>query len=141
MTTPDGIVKQASWYPLLLFSKYMRGHTVGVHLRGTSYTGVTQPEWLQGSLDDGAAWLDVSASINDEGILSLAVVNISDDKDFEVDLKGVNGEVDVYTVTGSNVKAVNTTDKEEVGLLESKWDGQGKFAFKKHSMTMLRWKA
>jgi alpha-N-arabinofuranosidase len=34
---------------------------------------------------------------------------------------------------------VNTAGKEEVGVKKSKWDGEGKFKFSKHSMAILRW--
>ncbi|KAF8856469.1 glycoside hydrolase [Acephala macrosclerotiorum] len=139
MTTKNGVVKQATWWPLLLFSKYMRGWTVGVHVSSGAYDGVTNPVWLQGVLEHGASWLDVSASVNEEGILSLVVVNINETKDYEVHLSGAGKEVEVYTVTGPDVKAVNAEGKEEVGVKGSKWDGQGKFKFPKHSMTLLRW--
>lgn len=139
MTTKDGIVKQATWWPLLLFSKYMRGWTVGVHVSSGAYDGVTNPAWLQGVLDQGASWLDVSASVNEEGVISLVVVNINETKDFEVDLAVAAKQVDVYTITGSDVTATNAEGKEQVSVKESKWDGQGKFKFPKHSMTMLRW--
>lgn len=139
MTTKNGIVKQATWWPLLLFSKYMRGWTIGVHVRAGAYDGVTNPVWLQGVLDQGASWLDASACVTEEGVISLVVVNISETEDFEVDLQGVGKEVDTFTVTGPNVKAVNAEGKEEVSIAESKWDGQGKYKFGKHSLTMLRW--
>jgi alpha-N-arabinofuranosidase len=139
MTTKNGIVKQTTWWPLWLFSRYMRGWTVGVHVRAGAYDGVTEPAWLQGVLGEGASLLDVSACVDEEGVLSLVVVNISETEEFEVNLKGAGKEVDVYTVTGPNVKSVNSEGKEEVGVKESKWDGQGKFKFSKHSLTMLRW--
>jgi alpha-N-arabinofuranosidase len=139
MTTKNGIIKQATWWPLFLFSKYMRGWTVGIHVSSGAYDGVTEPAWLQGVLQQGASWLDVSASVNEDGVVSLVVVNINETTDFEVDLAGVGKEVEVYTVTGKDVKAVNAEGKEEVGVKESKWDGQGKYKFVKHSMTLLRW--
>jgi alpha-N-arabinofuranosidase len=138
-TSKSGIVKQSTWWPLLLFSKYMRGWTVGVHVRSGAYDGVTQPAWLQGVLEQGASWLDVSASVNEQGVLSMVVVNIHETCDFEVELKGVGKDVSVFTITGDNVKATNTAEKEGVVVKESKWDGQGKFTFAKHSLSMLRW--
>jgi len=139
MTTADGIVKQATWWPLLLFSKYMRGWTIGCHVRCGAYDGPTQPDWLQGVLEQGASWLDVSAAVNEEGVVSCVVVNISEEKEFEVELKDVESDVEVYEITGADVKAVNTKEKEGVWLKDRKWDGKGLFGFKKHSMTMLRW--
>lgn len=74
--------------------------------------------------------------------MSLAVVNIHGEKDFETELKGVvggKGGVKVYVVDGSGVEVVNTAEKEEVGIKETEWDGKGAFVFKKHSLTLLRW--
>lgn len=83
--------------------------------------------------------MDVSAAVNEEGVVSRVVVNINEEEEFRVDLKGVGTDVEVFEVTGADVKAVNTKEKEGVGLKERKWDGKGSFAFKKHSMTVLRW--
>ncbi|KAI6092872.1 glycoside hydrolase family 51 protein [Hypoxylon rubiginosum] len=142
MTTSKGVVKQSTWWPLLLFSKYMRGWTVASHVRAAAYAGETQPAWLQGALgENGAPWLDVSATLGDDGFVNLAVVNISETEDFVVDLKGVSAETSVYTVSGSQVSSTNTEEKEDVGLSEGKWDGKGKYTFPKHTFTLLRWKA
>ena len=140
MTTKEGIVKQTTWWPLLLFSKYMRGWTVASHVKCGSYKGETAPPWLQGTLEDGAPWLDVSAAIDGKGVVSLVVVNISDSQDFETVVKGAGSDVEVYKVTGAEISSVNVGGKEEVAIKEDKWDGKGKFVFTKHSMTMLRWK-
>jgi alpha-N-arabinofuranosidase len=139
MTTDDGIVKQTTWWPLWLFSRFMRGWTIGVHVSSPAYLGATEPKWLQGVLEQGASLLDVSASVNEEGIVSAVVVNASDSTDYKVDLKGVGKDVTVYTVTGSSADVVNTAAKQEVELVESKWDGAGQYNFPKHSITMLRW--
>lgn len=139
MTTKEGIIKQTIWWPLLLFTKYMRGWTIGVHLTGSAYDGKTQPAWLHGTLEDGASWLDVSASVNADGVVSLSVVNIHEEKDFEVKLDGVGKAVKVYTVTGENINSSNMKGTQDVGIKESQWDGEGSFKFPKLSVTMLRW--
>ncbi|CAL3972794.1 hypothetical protein PZA11_004181 [Diplocarpon coronariae] len=139
MTSPEGIARQTTWWPLLLFSRYMRGWTVGLHVRAGAYDGPTEPRWLEGVLDQGASWLDVSATVNEEGMLSLVVVNVSATQDLETDVAGAAGPVQVFTVTGRDVTVVNTRDQEEVGVVERTWDGQGRFTFPKHSMTLLRW--
>lgn len=145
MTTSDGIVKQTTWWPLALFSKYMRGWTVAAHVSCGSYTGETVPAWLQGVLEDGAAWLDVSAVVDDKGFVNVAVVNISDKQDFETTLRGlVSGRVvEVHSVNGPDVSSSNVAGKEEVGVKTSEWssDGKDSFVFPKHSLTLLRWKA
>lgn len=141
MTTRDGILKQTTWWPLLLFSKYMRGWTVAAHVTSGSYTGETEPAWLQGVLEDGAPWLDVSAVVDEHGFVNVAVVNISAEKDFETTLKGVSGKVEVHSVLGADVTVVNMAGKAEVDVKQSEWDGKGAFVFPKHSMTLLRWKS
>lgn len=140
MTSKDGILKQTIWWPLLLFSKYMRGHTIALNVRTPEYAGRTNPEWIRPTIE--TPFLDCSAAINDDGWVSLAVANLSEEKDYSVKLEGVpKGEVLVYTVTGENPKVVNTETEQKVGIQETKWDGEGDFLFKKHSLTILRWKA
>ncbi|KAF2672127.1 glycoside hydrolase [Microthyrium microscopicum] len=139
MTSETGITKQTTWWPLLLFSKYMRGSTIPVNVSCGEYEGPTQPAWIRGTIE--TPWLDVSAAISDDGWVSLAVVNVSDTDGIEVDLMGAAGtDIQVHTVTGSSTSVFNTQDNQEVRIEESKWDGKGKFLFLKHSFTLLRWK-
>lgn len=138
MTTKDGILKQSTYWPLLLFSKFMRGSTIAVNVRSGEYLGATEPAWIRGAIE--TPWLDVSAAI-DDGVVNLAVVNIHEAKDFATELRGVSGkDVEVHSVSGANVAVTNTDEKQEVGIQESKWDGEGLFTFPKHSLTILRWK-
>lgn len=140
MTSKDGISKQTTWYPLLLFSKYMRGWTVAVHVSGEEYEGKTAPDWIRNTIE--TPYLDVSATVSEDGWVALAVVNIHADKAIEADLEGVaSKDTQVYTVTGADVSVSNKDGKDAVGIQESSWDGQGKFTFPKHSFTLLRWKS
>jgi alpha-N-arabinofuranosidase len=140
MTTKTGLVKQTTWWPLLLFSKYMHGHTIGVHVRCPEYEGLTAPEWIRGTVE--TPWLDVSASLADDGWMTLAVVNNHETKGFATKVDGIpEGEVLTFCVTGESVNVTNTEDKQEVEIKESTWDGKGLYEFQKHSLTMLRWKA
>ncbi|KAJ4288914.1 hypothetical protein N0V90_011255 [Kalmusia sp. IMI 367209] len=140
MTTKEGILKQATWWPLLLFSKYVRGHSVAVNVRAPEYTGRTNPPWIRGTIE--TPLLDVSAAVSDDGWVNLAVANLSEDEDYEVDVQGVRkGEVEVHSVGGWGVGATNEAGKEVVGIEERKWDGEGKYTFEKHTFTLLRWKA
>ena len=139
MTTKDGVVKQTTWWPLLLFCKYMRGQTIAVNVRCGEYEGRTEPQWLRGTME--TPWLDVSAALSDDGMVSLVAVNVHEEKEFSTKLEGVaKGGVKVYTVSGKDVQVVNTEQEQNVTIKESDWDGQGSFTFPKHSMTMLRWK-
>lgn len=140
MTTKEGLVKQTSWWPLLLFSKYMRGHTIALNVRAPEYTGRTNPSWIRNTIE--TPYLDCSATLSDDGFINLAVTNVNEKLDFEVDIPGLKADkVEVYTVTGDNVDVVNTEGVQNVGIKESSWDGQGRFKFGKHSFTLLRWKA
>lgn len=138
MTTKDGLVKQTTWFPLLLFSKYMRGWTVGTHVSCSAYEGETEPKWIRNTID--TPWLDVSATVSD-GWVSLAVVNLHMKQSFHVDLTGVGSDkVQVYTITADSWEAVNTAEKESVSIAETSWDENSKFTFPNMSVSMLRWK-
>lgn len=139
MTTEKGLIKQTIWWPLWLFSKYMRGNTVQVNVRSAEYQGRTNPKWIRGTIE--TPFLDCSAAVGDDGYVNLAVTNVSDDKEFATDVVGVKAsEVQVFTVGGDSVDVVNTESEQKVGVKESTWDGKGKFSFGKHSFTLLRWR-
>ena len=141
MTTKDGIQKQTTWWPYLLFCKYMRGWTIATHLSSGVYTGSTKRPWIRSIMN--TPWLDVSASLDNDGYLSLAVVNIHKERDFETVVEGIekrDGPVQVFSVTASHLQATNLKGTQEVDLHETSWDEAGDFVFPKHSFTMLRWK-
>jgi len=140
-TTESGLFYQTTWWPLLLFSKYMRGDALAVHVECPEYEGETQPKWIRGTVD--TPWLDVSASV-ENGWVSLAVVNVHKEKSFKTSLAGVpmNAKLEVHTVDWASIDAVNTESKEEVGIekTELTWESQaGTFDFPAHSFTLLRW--
>ena len=139
MTTKDGIIKQTTWWPYELFCKYMRGSLIAVQVGCEFYDGTTKPVWVRTVKE--TPLIDASATIDAEGYVSLCIVNMHLEKSFECDVGGVGGEVQAFTVTGENEKVSNMFGKQEVGMTESKWDGNGKYVFGKHSLTMLRWKA
>lgn len=140
MTTRTGLMKQTTWWPLLLFSKHMRGSTVACHVQSGEYEGPTRPEWIRGTIE--TPWLETSAAVSDDGVASLVVVNIHESRSFTTKLEGIphGVKVDVYTVTGSSVQSTNTEETTEVGVTESSWTSQEMYEFPKASMTMLRWK-
>ncbi|PGH15598.1 hypothetical protein AJ79_02380 [Helicocarpus griseus UAMH5409] len=138
MTTKEGIVKQTTWWPLWLFSRYMRGWTIGAHVSCGAYDGATEPKWLRAVKD--TPWLDVSATIGDDGWANVIVVNVHEQRDFETKVEGVNAdEVQVFTVTGEDVTVTNMKGENKVGVVQSVWNGKGLYTFPKHSLTMMRW--
>jgi alpha-N-arabinofuranosidase len=139
MTTKDGLVKQTIWWPLLLFSKYMRGHTIALNVRAPEYAGQTKPRWIRAAIE--TPYLDCSATMGEDGFVNLAVANVHEENDYEVALDGLQADkVEVYVVGGENVSVTNTDGVQNVGIKESSWDGKGKYKFGKHSFTLLRWK-
>lgn len=143
-TKPDGsgVVKQTLWWPLLLFSKYMRGRTLGAHVRCGTYDGRTKPAWVRTTED--TPWLDVSCALSDDGFTNLAVINISEDRDFKTRIIGLDDNtVTVFTVGAENngVRDTNFDGVQRVGIVESKWDGKGEYTFPKHAFSLLRWKS
>lgn len=170
MTHAEGLTKQTTWWPLLLYSRHVRGTNLAVHVRCGEYRGETQPAWMrgvgggsgggggggagdeQGSRWQGnvggleTPWLDVCAALGDDGFVNLAVVNIDPERAWKTRVDGVaqGAKVQVHTVTGAHVNVVNTLgDDGQVGVKESVWDVKESgdiYAFPKHSLTLLRWK-
>lgn len=143
MTTKNGLVKQTTWWPLLLFCKYMRGWTVATHVSCSSYSGETEPSWMRGSVD--TPWLDVSATVDDSSWVSMVVVNIHPTETFSTSVEGLEGcddGMEKYTVTADSWDAVNTSEKEMVSLKEEKLvakPAKRMLEFPSKSVTMLRW--
>ena len=143
-----GLVRQTTWWPLLLFSRYMRGQTLGVNLRCATYDGSTCPTWIRTAKTTPTPWLDVSCAYDAEaGFLNLAVVNTDDAQDIETQVMlwqtlPRGGKVEVFTVGGGDVdlKATNFDGEQRVGVVESTWTvgPDWKYTFPRHSLTLLR---
>ena len=142
MTNKNGLVKQTTWWPLLLFSKYMRGWTVATHVSCSSYKGETQPQWMRNAVE--TPWLDVSATVDESGWVSMVVVNMNLTESFDVEIDGIEGaeqQVQVYEITAERWDAVNTAEKQMAEIREDEWKRvHGKYRFPNMSITMLRWK-
>lgn len=143
MTSSTGLFKQTTYWPLLLFSKFMRGQAIAVHVQCAAYKGETRPEWIQSTCT--IPKLDVSAATDGEWV-NLAVVNVDENSNFETELTvlGSQSEVEVFIVGGESHQLTdfNSQGKEVVKIQETVWrpEGSTKFTFQKHSFTLLRWK-
>ncbi|RVX65863.1 putative alpha-L-arabinofuranosidase C [Exophiala mesophila] len=140
MTTPTGIIKQTTWWPYELFCRFMKGHAIAVQVACDFYEGPTRPEWLRAVKQ--TPYLDVSATISDDGWVSVAVVNMHLGQDMETTFAGHKdgSSIQVFTVTGRDAKVSNMGPDEEVKIQESKWqDKNGKFLFPRMSLVLLRW--
>ncbi|SPO06334.1 related to alpha-L-arabinofuranosidase 1 [Cephalotrichum gorgonifer] len=136
MTTAEGVHKQPPWWPLLLFSRYMRGKALSVGVKCGEYQGATHPEWIRGAIE--TPWLDVSAALGDDGVVSLAVVNITEDKAIETELRGIpaGAKVEVHRVSGNGVLERHA----EVSTSEITWPESHAYEFPAASLTLLRYK-
>ncbi|VUC25064.1 unnamed protein product [Clonostachys rosea] len=144
MTTPRGVWKQTTYFPLLLFSKYMHGKAVSVHTRTGTYQGETFPRWVETTVP--VPKLDVSATIDSDGWMNVAVVNSDEEKSYTTKLNGIapGSEVQVFTVGGEAFKSAdaNSEHEEKVNIRESVWKvTDASYRFERLSFTFLRWKA
>ena len=138
MTTDTGIVKQTTYWPLLLFSKYMRGKTLAVNVRCGEWKGSrTCPDWLRSTVR--TPWLDVSATLDSQGWINLVVINISETQDWCTKLSGVSSQTEVYVIGDSNSLRESNMKGGEIGIVQRSWSGCGSYTFPKHSLTLLRW--
>jgi alpha-L-arabinofuranosidase len=145
MTSPNGLWKQTTYYPLFLFSKYMHGRAVVVHVRTGLYDGQTFPDWIGSTCS--VPKLDVSAAINNDGWMNVAVVNSNENDSVMATLDGLKviegQQVEVYTVGGNGYDASDTNIEgiEKIGIKEGRWDGKDMiYWFERLSFTVLRWK-
>jgi alpha-N-arabinofuranosidase len=141
MTTDRGVIKQSTYWPLYLYSKYMRGKSLATHVCSEAYTGTTLPGWLASTAD--LPLLDASAALSDDGHINLAVVNIAEHQDMETSLVAPEGvKVQIFVVGGreNDIRDHNVEGREKVAIKESIWSATNKFVFEKRSFTLLRWK-
>ncbi|KAK7207347.1 glycoside hydrolase [Myxozyma melibiosi] len=148
MTTPTDMLLQTIYYPFLLFTKYMRGQSLNLHVEGPTYKGETGAffgdymKWIK-TTEPAIMLLDVSAAKKD-GIVSIAVVNRSLEEDVVTafELEGEYKEdVVTYSVYNDDIAAVNTYEKKDVVGIEEKTVKLSElksFTVKKHSFVMLR---
>ncbi|MEX1169131.1 MAG: alpha-L-arabinofuranosidase C-terminal domain-containing protein [Chloroflexota bacterium] len=109
VTRPDGILLQTIFYPFELFSR-----TTGTVALDAWWDGET----FSGGAYQGVRTLDVSASLNpDRRGLAVHIVNRSVDQpvDAVIELDGGTfaGSVHVSTITGPDLKVVNTFDQPD----------------------------
>ncbi|KAI0763061.1 glycoside hydrolase [Trametes elegans] len=146
ITSATGLFRQTIYWPLYLFSRYMRGGTsVRLALLSPTFAGETLPQWVS-DVKGRPKDLDASAvlHVNAKGARSLrvAVVNRSEDASYDVPirvaLEKVTEDVEVYELWHADVKARNGWDHENevsVKTRTAKWGGQ--WTFREHSFTLL----
>lgn len=147
--SPTGLFRQTIYWPLYLFSKYMReGISVRVSLSSPTFAGETLPTWItdvkgQPSILDASAVLQVDGS--GKRSLRIAVINRSETESFRVpvrvafedaNLQGTS--VEVHELWHKDIHAKNCWDSEnEVSVQTSQASWDGEWTFKEHSFTLL----
>lgn len=159
MTNSTGLFLQTTYWPLFLFSKYMRGTAVSVHISGEIYTGETatmfNEPWLKTIKAGKLRFIDASAVLDEKmEYLSIALINrhLENETNICFDFLqssmigrhavDLESDVEVFTVHHQDISATNSFDdpdrvKIQVSIhkLSSNF-----FLAKKHSFSLLRFR-
>jgi alpha-N-arabinofuranosidase len=136
-TRPDGCFLQTIFFPFELYSR-----TCGAQAVDAVYAGQT----FSTSQQSGLPSLDISATVDkDKNQLVLYVVNRNKSDAVETQIQladgSFNGEIQVFTVNGKDVKAVNSFDApDNVKTTETGLPADGSrltYTFEPHSVTAL----
>ncbi|KAF9262484.1 glycoside hydrolase family 51 protein [Marasmius fiardii PR-910] len=157
ITSPSGLYKQTTFYPLQLFATLMHGTSLDVHVQSPVYEGKTVPSFVKdispkggevGGSRDLRKWIDVSAVLSDSLLeIRVAIVNRHPTDGFEVPIlfgprmEMVGERVKVYEVYSDRLEDTNGFEGEKVRTVEREVDGLGddglKYEVKKHSFQVL----
>ncbi|MGW8317001.1 MAG: alpha-L-arabinofuranosidase C-terminal domain-containing protein, partial [Bacteroidales bacterium] len=148
-TSEEGMFKQTIYYPLQLFTHFVKGTSLDVFVDCEKYDterfyiGLGESTTRQ----NGVPYLDVSATC-DEDDLVLCVVNRHKDEAITTEIlcqTGMfEGPFEVYEVNGPDIKTMNDFDseriktvrKEDLKVKGAKLD----YAFPPHSFTLIKGK-
>ncbi|EKM57999.1 glycoside hydrolase family 51 protein [Phanerochaete carnosa HHB-10118-sp] len=149
VTSPTGLLRQTVYWPLYLFSRYMReGTSVRVSVESPKFTGETLPAWIS-DIKGRPSVLDAAAAVHitENGAYSLriAVVNRSETESIRTPIRVAYqnthlecADVEVHELWHADVKAKNYWGREnEVSIKTSRarWDRE--WTFREHSFTLL----
>ena len=142
MTSPDGLLFQATYYPLRFFSRLMKdGHLLDLGYRSELYHGPTYPTWTRHIAPP--AYVDIVALLNkDQTSVRISILNRHPEADWQCSLalEGFVVEgVEVHEMYSEDLLAKNTwEDKEKIKPVTRKVDGTMKeLTVKKHSFVFV----
>ncbi|EPT00599.1 hypothetical protein FOMPIDRAFT_101145 [Fomitopsis schrenkii] len=146
ITSPTGLFRQTIYWPLYLFSRYMRGGvSVSVSINSPKFSGETLPPWISSVKGlpkelDASATLHVSAA--GQKSIRIAIVNRSGKNSYTVPLRIAftepPKEVEVHELWHEDVRARNGWGKEnEVSVKTWRAPWAGEWVFREHSFTLL----
>ncbi|KAF9074206.1 glycoside hydrolase family 51 protein [Rhodocollybia butyracea] len=152
ITSPEGLFKQTTFYPLKLFATLMQGTSLNIHVASPQYTGKTVPEWVE-KLENGnggdeklTKYIDVSAVLSDsKDEIRVAIVNRNATEAYTVPIRfgpvcDVLETVKVHEVWSADLKDNNGWDGERVHTVEKELPWTGEYLVKEHSFQLLVFK-
>ena len=147
-TRPDGLFRQAIYYPLVLYAAHSLPIALDAWVACDTYSFPEPPSDRRLRGLGPFPYLDVSVTSSESGdSITLAVINRHRDADVETEIelgewqpKGVSK---TFTVNADEVSAVNGFDEERVQVTEGEATVASRFAygFPAHSVTVLRLQA
>lgn len=146
-TNETGLYKQTIYYPLQLFAQNVKGTSLDVFVDCDTYdpnefnVGLGEVTTVQKNVP----YLDVSAAY-DKGEVIISVLNRHKDEAITTDIISQTGEfsgsMQLYEVSGPDIKSVNDFEKEEVKTIEKpemKVKGSKiTYSFAPHSFTLIK---
>ncbi|KIK64082.1 glycoside hydrolase family 51 protein [Collybiopsis luxurians FD-317 M1] len=150
ITSPKGLFKQTTFYPLKLFATLMQGTSLNVHVSSPVYSGKTVPDWVEklenktGGDEKLTKFIDVSAVLSDaRDEIRVAIVNKHATDAYTIPIrfgpacKVVGETVKVFEVWSPNLKDNNGWDGERVQTVEKEESWTGEYSVKRHSFQVL----
>lgn len=146
VTSPTGLYKQTTYYPLYLFANLMQGKSLDVHVDTThSYAGKTIPPFIQGITNHTPDLLKLTKFIDSTAVISvdgkeirLALLNKDPAAGCEVEISfgpkvQVRSDVTVHEVWSDNLGDKNNFEGEKVKVVTREITFSGVYVVKKHS--------
>jgi len=147
-TNEKGMFLQTIYHPLALFSKHVSGTSLDVFTDCGTYD---TEEFFIGlgestTIQKDVPYLDVSAAQNDDGTVTICVVNRNKEESITTDIisqtGNFSGEVEIFEVNGPDIKSVNNfgvTNVKTVSKPAIKAKGQSfTYSFPPHSFTLMK---
>jgi alpha-N-arabinofuranosidase len=145
--TEQGLVRTPTWHVYDLYRNHFGDRQV--------WAKVTSPEYATEKLGavqsrTGVPFLDVTASLDSEKAVYLAVVNRHESQAIAATLNvaGAQGPVEVWTIAGPSPNAINgqglsrsteSGPEDNIVGLKSMYSGTGTYAFPPTSVTIMKW--
>ncbi|KAJ7921426.1 glycoside hydrolase family 51 protein [Mycena leptocephala] len=145
ITSPTGLFKQTTYYPLQLFATLMQGTALSLHVTATRQMTPTPvpPSRHTPPAARLTKWIDASGVLSPDGTqVRVAIVNRHQTQAFSIPIvfgpdAQVAAQVSVHEVWSADLRDRNGFEGEKVRSVERAVDWQGVYECKKHSFQVL----